>query len=313
MAYALRVSVLDNCQLRCAYCLPPPPRSPFAITKESWLTPSQYALIARALLPLGIEKIRFTGGEPLLRKELPAIIAAFAQSGLTKHLALTTNGLRFFAQREALLDSGLRSITFHFDTLDEARYPHIMGNGSLADVHKALFAARSAGFLVKVNVVVQKGVNDDELWNFLLWSKLHDVEVRFIELMNTGSAKDYVKKTFISGEQILARIAQQSEIRVVGRNPPSAPAEQFYVEELGISFGLIASDTRPFCQACNRLRLSADGRMRTCLYEPLGSRLTSNDTDHLLKEIQAIVARKTSFHPSLRRLRQDFSMAQIGG
>lgn len=309
MAYTLRVSVLDACQLRCRYCLP---NGLETFKKSAWLTLDNYENIARALQPLGLEKIRFTGGEPLLRPDLPQIIAVFARFFPRVKLAVTTNGLRFSTMKEDLKQAGITQVTFHLDTLRTERYPSVMGRGDVVTVLDAINQALEAGFEVKLNMVVQREVNDDELGDFLTLSQQLGSEVRFIELMNTGSATDYVHKTFMSGQEILALIERHTPVVSVGRPHKSAPAESFLAVAMGIPFGLIASDTEPFCAACNRLRLSADGHLRTCLYEPVGHKL-SFATDDLPARIAHLVAQKTSFHPLQRKERKSFSMSQVGG
>ena len=313
MAYTLRVSVIDNCQLRCGYCLPDGPQN--LLPKVNYLTVKHYEAAASALRHIAIDKVRFTGGEPTLRKDLPNIVGAFAKR-MSSTLALTTNGLGFLAMKDALVDAGMSSATFHLDTLREERYPSLMGRGSVQRVLSAIDGAQSLGLLVKINVVVQKGLNDDELNNFLLFSRAQGVEVRFIEQMNTGSARSHVARTFISGKEILERVALSTPITDLPRKSQFAPAEQFYADDLGVSFGLIASDTRPFCTFCNRLRLNADGSMRTCLYEPSGHDVGFTkdlSEDELKQNILAVIAKKRSFHPAIHEPGRDFAMAQIGG
>jgi cyclic pyranopterin phosphate synthase len=213
-----------------------------------------------------------------------------------------------------LKSSGLTGATFHLDTLRHERYAAVMGPGDAKKVFKALEKAASLGFYVKINVVVQKGINDDEIWDFLLFSKEIGIEVRFIELMDTGSAKDFVKKAFITGEEILNIIRHYTPVRPMCRQNPQTPAEQFRAEEIGIIFGLIASDTRPFCNQCNRLRLSASGSLRTCLYEPQGQKLDlSQSTDALFRQMHALASGKESFHPLVQKNKEAFSMSNIGG
>ncbi len=312
MGYSLRISVIDNCQLRCGYCLPDGKLNP--LKKHQWLSIAQYQKVAEALWHLPIDRIRFTGGEPLLRKDLPAIIAVFAKK-FAVPLAVTTNGLRFITMQSDLVGAGLSAVTFHLDTLKQEKYPLLMGQGEVATVINAMKAAQDAGLLVKINVVVQKGLNDDELVDFLFFSKTHDVEIRFIEQMNTGSARKFVAETFMSGREILDRCARSTNVIELSRRHRSAPAERFLAEDIGVEFGLIASDTRPFCDNCDRLRLSANGRMRSCLYEPMGQSLeleTLSD-EELMRHIKATVAAKRSFHPALKSMRADFSMADVGG
>jgi GTP 3',8-cyclase len=309
MGYSLRVSVLENCQLRCNYCLP---NAFDVVAKKFWLTKSDYKKIAVALRLFDIRKIRFTGGEPLLRPDLPTIIEEFSQVFFEIPKALTTNGLCFAALCTDLIRAGLNAVTFHLDTLKDHRYRGIMGRGQVKTVLDAIDLAKAHNLLVKLNVVVQKNINDDEIYDFLWWSKSTSIEVRFIELMNTGSAKDYVQKTFMSGAAILKKIQDRTRILPLARQNQHAPAETFFAPDLNIKFGLIASDTRPFCHSCDRLRLSADGHLRSCLYEPVGKRLNTDDEAALIREIKNVVGNKTSFHPSVRKS-ADFSMAQIGG
>jgi cyclic pyranopterin phosphate synthase len=285
------------------------------LARQDYLTVSHYEAAACALRHIAVDKIRFTGGEPTLRKDLPAIVRAFSKK-ISVPLGITTNGLGFFAMKDALVDAGLSAITFHLDTLKENRYRALMGRGSVQKVKTAIALAKRMDLLVKINVVVQKALNDDELVDFLYFSRAHDVEVRFIEQMNTGFARAHVARTFMSGKEILAAIASSTPIKERQRKDPSAPAEQFYAEELALVFGLIASDTRPFCQACNRLRINADGTIRTCLYEPVGIDVGFGKPlgeDELRKNILAAIAMKRSFHPASNLARRDFAMAQIGG
>lgn len=310
MPYTLRVSLLEACQLRCAYCLP---QGFKGLARSSHLSLEQYEKIARALTYLDIEKIRFTGGEPLLRKDLALIIATFHRM-FDVPIALTTNGQFFCKLQHDLVASGLSAVTFHLDTLRAERYAKIMGAGSVAEALKAIDAALQIGLTVKINFVVQKYLNSDELWSFLQFFERWPVEVRFIELMNTGSSRNFVAKHFMSGREILEQLAQYGPIKSLGRAPASSPAENFLAETLNIRFGLIASDTQPFCKDCNRLRLSADGRLRGCLYEPRGGKIRDElDDEAMMLQINEIVAAKRSFHPSQPRVRNDFSMAQIGG
>ncbi len=313
MAYTVRVSVIDNCQLRCNYCLPDGPQH--LLGKQHYLSADHYRAFASALTSFSIHKIRFTGGEPLLRKDLPNIVRAFAET-LSCPLALTTNGLRFVVLKDALIDAGLTAVTFHLDTLREQRYQRLMGRGSVAVVVDAMRAASERKLQVKLNVVVQKGLNDDEIVEFLKFSATTGIQVRFIEQMNTGSARLHVEHTFLSGTDILGRIQAFSAITQLPRKDASTPAERWLCDELKIEFGLIASDTRPFCADCNRLRLNADGRMRTCLYEPNGFDIgLSRDVAELdlTRAIRDVIAKKRSFHPGANAPRVDFAMAQIGG
>ena len=315
MGYTLRVSVLESCQLRCGYCLPC--GSSEVSPSRTWLNGDQYKRLARAFFHLGIDKVRFTGGEPLLRKDLPAIVEIFAKELSHAHFALTTNGLLFISMSDALVSAGLDSITFHLDTLRDERYGQLMGRGRIKDVLKGVDRALDLGLTVKINTVIQKSRNDDELSNFLEFSRDMGVMVRFIEQMNTGSAPRHVRNTFMSGEEILKSISQRFELHPMGRRNISDPAEVFMAKGIGVEFGLIASDTRPFCSECMRIRLSVDGRIRTCLYEPRGTKLSlapELGPEAILFDLKSIVANKSSFHPMMGSARpRSFSMSQVGG
>lgn len=281
------------------------------IPQKNWMTLLHYEDFAAAVTAFDISKIRFTGGEPLLRRELASIIKIFATHLPNRTLAVTTNGLLFRRCGDKLVGAGLNHITFHLDTLKAERYPEIMGSGTPEQVFTAIGYAQSLGLRPKVNVVVQNGVNTDELADFLHWSHKEGVQVRFIELMNTGSARGFVAKHFISGQNILSILQERFSIDSVGRHDPHAAAEEFMVKELGVTFGLIASDTRPFCHSCNRLRLSVTGQLRGCLYEPAPAPLGFHNgflPEQVLHKLQS----KKSFHPSTLQ-NADFSMSQIGG
>ena len=214
------------------------------LSKKYWLKLSHYEKLTCVLKNINLNKIRFTGGEPLLRPDLALIISLFAQNLPHVPLALTTNGLGFNnSMARDLKQAGLSQITFHIDSLREDRYEKIMGKGKLSLVLEALERAQDLGFNIKINTVVQKNQNSDELLNFLLFSKKSGVEVRFIEIMNTGSAKKFVEHNFMSGQDILDILALNFKIRPIQRLHKSDPAEVFFIDDLALSFGLIASDT----------------------------------------------------------------------
>ncbi len=314
----LRVSVTDRCQYRCGYCLPGSVR-PF-LPAPRLLGAAEHGRIARALHGRRVRKVRFTGGEPLLRGDLPEIVEAWASALPDAELALTTNGLLLGQQARRLAQAGLERATLHVDSLRPERYRRIMGQGELATVLAGAEAARAL-LALKVNVVVQRGENDDEIADFLRWSEATGLEVRFIEQMNTGSARGYTARTFLSGREVVERAAAAFELEALPRRHASDPAA-LYRTSRGVVFGVIASDTAPFCGACDRVRLSADGRLRGCLYEhgglDLSVALRAGASD---AELRALVERglaaKRSRHPSAGHFAQDqgaaFSMAETGG
>ncbi|MBI2392339.1 MAG: radical SAM protein [Deltaproteobacteria bacterium] len=310
----LRLSVIDRCPHRCGYCRPGL-LTPF-VDRGSWLSPADYARLAPVFAELGVEKVRFTGGEPLLRTDLEDVLSAVRVGLPRADLAVTTNGLLLSTRLRALARAGLSRATVHVDTLDPSRYRTLMGEGDVARVLDGVLDAREVLAEVKLNVVVQRGRNDDELLEFLEWSRVHRVEVRFIELMNTGSAIAYARESFVSGREIVTAVRARVGARPLIRLRPSDPASRF-VTDHGVVFGVIASDTEPFCDACNRLRLTVDGRLRGCLYEgagvPLREAARTSGFEQLSALVRDAVAHKRSHHPSRGRRLTLFSMSERGG
>jgi cyclic pyranopterin phosphate synthase len=309
-SYALRVSVLDACNLRCTYCAPGSLSSPMQASR--WLGAAEHAALAPHFAAVGVRKVRFTGGEPLLRPDLHDVVAAWRQALPTAELALTTNGTRLLEQARSLRAAGIDRVTVHLDTLRRDRYQALMGKGSPEQVQEGIAVALRTFDEVKLNVVVQRGKNDDELADFLRWSTRTGVQVRFIELMRTGSANDVVDDVFMAGREVVQRLGALPR----PRREASDPAALF--ERDGVVFGVIASDTESFCSACDRLRLTADGRLRGCLYEsggvPLGEALRHGASrDDVAALVVAGVNSKRSFHPSTTETRVPFSMADVGG
>lgn len=310
-SYALRVSVTEACPFHCPYCLPGSVVSPTEQARR--LGPAESLRLGRLLRTRGVTKVRLTGGEPLVRTDIVEVVAAWKEALPQADLALTTNGLLLAPLLPALAGAGLSRVTVHIDTLDDARYGVLMGKGSPSAILDAVRDARRVLDEVKLNMVVQRGKNDDELAAFLALSRAEGVQVRFIELMNTGSADAYTREVFMSGREIVACVGGTP----VPRRHASDPAALFAAPD-GTVFGVIASDTEPFCGACDRLRLTADGRLRGCLYEaggiPLGAALKAGASDEtLLALIDSALDDKRSSHPTVAPHRVPFSMADVGG
>lgn len=315
-SFSLRVSVLEQCQYNCPYCLPGTVR-PYT-HRPSWLTGAEYRDIAKMLSHFPVTKVRFTGGEPLIRPNLPDIIRAFRDELPGATLAITTNGQLLEQKWQALVQSGVSRLNVHIDSLNSQKYRKVMGNGDVDKIVALVLQLRPHFEEVKINLVLQKGINDDELCDFLLFSARHKIEVRFIELMDTGSAADYVKSTFLEGADAVRIIERTYAVTPAPRKHVSDAASLYNVPDLGISFGLIASDTQPFCDNCNRIRLTAQGELRGCLYEPRGLPLGAllregNSISQLLDRVNNAVLGKRSFHPLTAREKYSFSMAEIGG
>jgi cyclic pyranopterin phosphate synthase len=313
-AGTLRVNLLEQCQLRCGYCLPGTVK-PFTSPRHR-LSVAEYSRIATCFQGLGLRKVRFTGGEPLLHPHLPGIVAAFRAALPQVRLAVTTNGLRLGARLDELVDAGLQGATVHLDSLRPARYRELMGEGDPAAALAAVVKARARLETVKLNCVVQRDRNVDELWHFLELSRELGVEVRFIELMNTGSAVLYTRKAFVSGAEIVRHVARHEPVAPLPRRHPADPSA-LYRTASGITFGVIASDTAPFCSDCDRLRLTPDGRLRGCLYEagglPLAEALRGANTAVGTALVAQALRSKRSHHPSALAPRVPFSMSEAGG
>ena len=311
----LRVSVLDRCQYRCEYCRPGA-LAPF-LTHDECLSVAQYERMAPCFAAIGVDKVRFTGGEPLLRPELPEIVRVFRASIPEGRLCVTTNGQLLDRALERLAEAGLTGATVHVDSLRPDRYRELMGDGDVGLVLEGLFRAQRRLDEVKVNVVVQRGKNDDELEDFIVFSRRTGIQVRFIELMNTGSNVAYTTKTFFTGREIVERIRARAGAVAIDRARPTDPASLYRTDD-GVIFGVIASDTESFCSGCNRLRLTAGGDLRGCLYQACGvdlrGALGRSSPGELEALIERAVAEKRSHHPQLIPLRRvRFSMAQTGG
>lgn len=314
-AGTLRVNLLEQCQLSCAYCRPGAVR-PFT-PNDTRLTVDEYTRLAHAMRGLGLRKVRFTGGEPLLHPQVDAIVAGFHRALPGVSLAVTTNGLLLPAKLDALVAAGLDGATVHLDSLQPSRLKALMGEADVEGALAAVGAARRALATVKVNCVVQRGRNDDELWDFLETFGRLGVEVRFIELMNTGSAVLYTRKAFVAGADLVARLARRGPVTPLPRRHPADPAA-LYRTHTGLTFGVIASDTSPFCGECDRLRLSPDGRLRGCLYEAGGLDMRGPlrqgaAVARLAELVTTALQQKVSHHPTRVEPGRFFSMSEVGG
>jgi GTP 3',8-cyclase len=267
---SLRISVTDRCNLRCRYCMP---EDEYVwLPRESILTFEEIERLARVFAALGVDKVRLTGGEPLLRHELPTLVGMLGRISQVKDLALTTNGLLLARQAEALRQAGLRRVTVSLDTLRPERMREFAKSARHDDVVAGIGAARAAGFeRLKLNSVVVRGYNDDELEDLIEFARGHDAELRFIEYMDVGGATRWSPDQVVSQREMLERLGRRfGPIEPVpAREDPAAPAERFRLPD-GTVFGVIASVTAPFCGSCDRSRLTADGTWFLCLYAARG-------------------------------------------
>jgi len=263
---ALRVSVTDRCNMRCAYCMP---EAEYVwLPRESILSFAEIARLARLFVAAGVDAVRLTGGEPLLRRELGELVGMLAATSGIRDLALTTNGLLLAAHASRLAAAGLARVTVSLDTLQPARFAAAARGAHHADVLAGIRAAQDAGLGVKVNAVVIRGFNDDELGALLEWGRARAIEVRFIEYMDVGGATRWSQAQVVGQSEILATLGARFG-KPVALPRGGAPATQFQLPD-GTRFGIVASVTAPFCRSCERSRLAADGLWFRCLYEGTG-------------------------------------------
>lgn len=267
----LRLSVTDRCNLRCQYCMPEEEYR--WLPKDNLLSFEEIARLVDQFIKVGVDKVRLTGGEPLLRRELPVLIKELAQRPALRDIALTTNGVLLAQQAQALKDAGLHRLTISLDTLDPATFQLLTRRDDIGRVHEGLRAARAAGFTnTKIDTVAMAGVNDGELVELVEFARSVAAEIRFIEYMDVGGATRWRMDRVISRSKILEILsARFGSIRELPRTD-TAPADRFALED-GTTFGIIASVTAPFCATCDRARLTADGMWFTCLYAETGTDL----------------------------------------
>jgi cyclic pyranopterin phosphate synthase len=261
---SLRISVTDRCNLRCQYCMPEPDYA--WLPRESLLDFEEIATIADAFVSLGVERVRITGGEPLLRRDLPKLVSLLAERPGIRDLALTTNGVLLAEHARTLRSAGLHRITVSLDSLRRDRFQAIARFDELPAVLAGIDAAREAGFeTLKIDTVVLRGRNDDELPALVEYGRARGAEVRFIEYMDVGGATHWTRDAVVSRAEVLARLSAHYGTITPLPGRDSAPAERFRLAD-GTIFGIIASTTEPFCAACDRSRLTADGLWLLCLY-----------------------------------------------
>jgi cyclic pyranopterin phosphate synthase len=293
---SLRISVTDRCNLRCQYCMP---EADYAwLPRESILNFEEIAVLADAFTSVGVDRVRLTGGEPLLRRDLPSLVELLAARPAIRDLALTTNGVLLANQAGALRRAGLHRLTVSLDTLQRDRFQALARFDELPAVLAGIEAAGRAGFAsLKIDTVVLRGRNDDELHALLEFGKDVGAEVRFIEYMDVGGATHWSMDAVVSRREILARLSEvYGTIEgLAGRD--SAPAERFRLPD-GTTFGIIASTTEPFCAACDRSRLTADGLWLLCLYarggldlrHPLREGASQEELAHLISTVWSMRA-----------------------
>jgi cyclic pyranopterin phosphate synthase len=260
----LRISVTDRCNLRCTYCMP---EEVVFMDRAELLTFEEIAHFVRVAVPLGIDKVRLTGGEPLMRRDIPKLVALVAAVPGIKDIGLTTNGILLAEQAQALYDAGLRRINVSLDTLDPARFRQLARRDGLDRVLAGIDAAKRAGFdPVKVNAVSIRGITEYEVVPLARYARAHGLELRFIEYMPIG-AETWERDKVYFAHEILEQLTREfGPLTPAEDGDPRAPAQEWVYSDGGGRMGIIASVSRPFCLSCNRIRLTADGKLRNCLF-----------------------------------------------
>jgi cyclic pyranopterin phosphate synthase len=246
------------------------------IDKQEILTFEEITRLARLFIRLGADDIRLTGGEPLVRRGLDKLIGQLSALDGLKDLSLTTNGSFLAEQARPLARAGLKRINVSIDTLDAEKFKRITKRGDLARVLDGLFAAKAEGLSpIKINAVIERGVNDDDILGLVEFARGHGFFMRFIEYMDVGNSNNWISEKMVSKKEILERINARYPLKEAGRDRGSAPAVDYEFVEGGGSIGVIASVTEPFCSSCTRARVTADGKLVTCLFSGRGHDLKS--------------------------------------
>ena len=268
---SLRLSVTDRCNLRCHYCMPEDEY--LWLPREDVLRFEEIAQLADLFAEVGVDRIRLTGGEPLLRRDIPDLVAQLASRPWLRDLALTTNGVLLAGAAADLRRAGLHRITVSLDTLQRDRFRRLARMDALPQVLEGIDAVRREGFQdLKIDAVITRGDNDDELVDLIEFGRAHQAEVRFIEYMDVGGATQWRANAVVSRQEMIAVLADRYGPVVPVDEASSAPAARFRLPD-GLTFGIISSTTQPFCRTCDRARLTADGVLLLCLYAQHGTDL----------------------------------------
>ncbi len=326
----LRISVTDRCNFRCRYCMP---RELFGsdhafLPKSELLTFEEIARVVATLTPLGVRKVRLTGGEPLLRRNLPALVAMLASTEGVEDLAMTTNGSLLAAMAEPLREAGLHRITVSLDSVDPSVFAAMSDTKIPLDtVLSGIRRAQEVGFAVKVNTVVQRGVNEAGLPDLVDWARSTGVTLRFIEYMDVGTSNGWLLDEVVPAAELVQRIDARHPVEAVDPAEYGEVAKRYrFVDaapgEPGGEIGFVTSVTQPFCGSCTRLRLSAVGELYTCLFGTKGydlrSPLRAGETDEQIGErVAGLWSRRADRYSELRgertRERSKVEMSYIGG
>jgi len=316
----LRVSVTDRCNFRCMYCLPETEAAenfyrerwatavnPTPITrqwqpKQNILSFEEIERLVRLAVSLGIQKIRITGGEPLLRRDVESLIGRLSKIDSIVDLAMTTNGFLFQQKAQALREAGLQRVSFSCDSLDVENFRRITGRDGLEELLGSIRLAKELGFApVKVNAVIIRGINDHEIEALAEFAMRESLVMRFIEFMPLDSGRAWQRDMVMPGREILERLRARFDLISLTPANKSETAKRWGIGDSQAEIGIIAPVTEPFCGHCNRIRLTADGKLRTCLFSvaehDLRSRLRGGTTDEEICEyLREVISQKEARH-----------------
>jgi GTP 3',8-cyclase len=298
----LRVSLTDRCNFRCFYCLPhgEPPIAP----KEQMLSYEEIEYVCEIFVSLGIEKLRLTGGEPMLRRDIETIIRKLSRlRPALQDLALTTNGYFLPERAQGLKEAGLDRVTISLDSLKKDTFKRMTGVDVLEKVLAGIAAAKTAGLEpIKINAVIVRGHNEDEVADFAAFAREHDVKMRFIEFMPLDSGHEWDRKDVFSGKEMRERISERFPLVKVDGARGSETSSRFrFADGAPGEIGIIAPVTEPFCGACSRIRLTADGQIRTCLFSTVEHSLrdvvrSGASREEIVDYIHSVIMKKEPRH-----------------
>jgi GTP 3',8-cyclase len=316
----LRISLTDRCNLRCLYCMPEGGVPKLA--HEDILSYEEFLRLARLSVRLGIEKIRLTGGEPLARKGVIPFIAELARIPGVKDISLTTNGVLLAEQAQAIWEAGIRRVNISLDSLDPGRYAEITRQDLFHQVWEGILAAESVGFQpIKINVVALKGINEDEIQAFGRLSLEKPFHIRFIEFMPVGPETGCQEERYLPGDQILERLQTLGALESLNGRGMDGPARRWKYSGARGEVGLISPISQHFCPSCNRLRLTADGKLRTCIFSdqetdlrrPLRQGTSDDDLELIIHEAIASKPKEHLLQSQSSPQRCRRQMSKIGG
>lgn len=308
----LRVSVTQNCNLKCIYCAPDENR--VSSNCCSSLSPEEYKTIIMCMVNNGINRVRITGGEPLTRLDVCDIIKAVSKLPGIKDLSMTTNGIHLATMAKDLKKAGLMRLNISLDSLKGDKFKHITGGGRLEDVLKGIDEALKVGLTpIKINTVLIKGINDDEIDDFINLAKYDPIEVRFIELMPVGKFGDQNRDKIVYNTDI---IASHPQLVLCEDNNENGPSQDYLMEGYKGKIGFISPMSHEFCGSCNRIRLTCDGKIKPCLgnngeVDAIG--ILRNNPEKLEELVKRVIYEKPEGHNFSKKFESDRSMNLIGG